>query len=899
MARKRKCTSSGKKGTTASAEENRQVKKRILSKTGSDGDFVGDENVEEVMERGDCESVVAAAGAAEDSGKLKIQVPKDEVDGDARFLGEPVPEEVAKERWPHRYQRKEPVYNAIDKFQQSCMNKQFWLCLRVVIEGDRQTFLGVIREIRHSLEAYAINALVVKGDYGYLHELTFELWFSFVTNEIVQAKCHYLQAEVDGLTYCLEDDAFVKAEEGKDCYICKIIEIFEAVDGSQNFTAQWYYRAADTVITTCSDLIDKKRVFFSEIKDDNPLDCLVKKLRILLLPPKAELDVDKVKSTCDFYFDKKYLLPYSSFVSLPSDTTTNSGESGSTISSDGDALTMGSSVLEDHNSEKTLLDLYSGCGAMSTGLCLGANSCGVKLVTKWAVDINQNACESLKLNHPETQVRNESAEDFLPLLKEWEKLCAKLLLSDNNGSSSENGKLNDEKDDDDDGEEADADAEDSEVFEVDEILAMCHGDPHKKGTRKLLFKVRWKGYGPDEDTWEPLEGLSSCQEKLKEFVSSGYKSKVLPLPGSVDVICGGPPCQGISGFNRFRNTTAPLEDPKNKQLLVFMDIVDYLKPKFVLMENVVDILKFCNGFLGRYALGRLVGMGYQARMGMMAAGAYGLPQFRMRMFMWGALSTEVKLPQYPLPTHNVVVRGVIPNEFESNTVAYEEGHKAELKPALFLGDAISDLPPVENNEERDEMPYTSEPQTEFQRFISLRKDEMPGSLTFNSAVLGHSLYDHRPLCLNQDDYERVCKIPKKKGANFRHLPGVRVRSDNKVEWDPDVERQKVSSGKFLVPDYAMTFVNGTSSKPFGRLWWDETVPTVVTRAEPHNQAILHPDQDRVLTIRENARLQGFPDYYKLLGSIKDRGLSGDGPLLNLPEDYPMLKEVPSPTIVMM
>lgn len=66
-----------------------------------------------------------------------------------------------------------------------------------------------------------------------------------------------------------------------------------------------------------------------------------------------------------------------------------------------------------------------------------------------------------------------------------------------------------------------------------------------------------------------------------------------------------------------------------------------------------------------------------------------------------------------------------------------------------------------------------------------------------------------------------------------------------------------------VPDYAMTFVKGTSSKytvlfynfifiselciiimvylsfnlcrPFGRLWWDETVPTVVTRAEPHNQ----------------------------------------------------------------
>lgn len=60
------------------------------------------------------------------------------------------------------------------------------------------------------------------------------------------------------------------------------------------------------------------------------------------------------------------------------------------------------------------------------------------------------------------------------------------------------------------------------------------------------------------------------------------------------------------------------------------------------MENVVDILKFAGGFLGRYAVGRLVAMNYQARMGMMAAGSYGLPQFRMRVFLWGALTTEVR-----------------------------------------------------------------------------------------------------------------------------------------------------------------------------------------------------------------------------------------------------------------
>lgn len=113
--------------------------------------------------------------------------------------------------------------------------------------------------------------------------------------------------------------------------------------------------------------------------------------------------------------------------------------------------------------------------------------------------------------------------------------------------------------------------------------------------------------------------------------------------GDVDVVCGGPPCQGISGFNRFRNTKNPLDDPKNSQLIVFMDVVDYLKPRFVLMENVVDILKFKDGYLGGYALGRLIGMNYQARTGIMAAGCYGLPQFRLRVFLWGAHHVEVLL----------------------------------------------------------------------------------------------------------------------------------------------------------------------------------------------------------------------------------------------------------------
>ncbi|XP_045087887.1 DNA (cytosine-5)-methyltransferase 2-like [Aegilops tauschii subsp. strangulata] len=110
----------------------------------------------------------------------------------------------------------------------------------------------------------------------------------------------------------------------------------------------------------------------------------------------------------------------------------------------------------------------------------------------------------------------------------------------------------------------------------------------------------------------------------------------------------------------------------------------------------------------------------------------------------------------------------------------------------------------------------------------------------------------------------------------------------------------------------MSFMERKSSKPFRRVWWDEIVPTVVTRAEPHNHVILHSTQDRVLTIRENARLQGFPDYYRLFGTIEQKytqvgnavavpvarslgraykgEIDGDRPLFELPESFSLLDQ---------
>ncbi|XP_028100036.1 DNA (cytosine-5)-methyltransferase CMT2-like isoform X6 [Camellia sinensis] len=576
---------------------------------------------------------------------------------------------------------------------------------------------------------------------------------------------------------------------------------------------------------------------------------------------------------CDFYYDMKYSVDYSTFCTMEIDSSylypsppmraihmNNTNDNFEGVFSN-----------KPYKSELALLDVYSGCGGMSTGLCYGAKVCGVDLVTKWAIDIDKSACESLKLNHPTTQIRNESAEDFLDLLNEWNILCKQYVVSNASKTHEPNSivKKAAKKDVNSKNDHKTRKGE----YEVASLVDICYGDPNETGKRGLHFQVRWVGYGSSEDTWESIKGLSKCQDRIRDFVLKGFKRKILPCPGDVDVICGGPPCQGISGYNRFRNVGSPLDDERNRQIVVFMDIVNFLKPKFVLMENVIDILRFAKGTLGRYALSRLVRMNYQARLGIMAAGCYGLPQFRLRVFLWGAHSHE-KLPQFPLPTHDVVLKYGAPREFERCVVAYDEGQSRELEKALVLSDAICDLPPVSNHEIQDKMSYKKPPETEFQKYIRVTKCDMMGSASCSTPITEKSvLRDHRPLPLGEDDYLRVCRIPRRKvvyGANFRDLPGIIVGADNVVQRDLTVEPILMPSGKPLVPDYAINFCDGKSTRPFSRLWWDETVPTLLCRPDLHSQSILHPEQDRVLTIRECARLQGFPDYYEFCGSVKER-----------------------------
>ncbi|KAK9928176.1 hypothetical protein M0R45_025322 [Rubus argutus] len=682
---------------------------------------------------------------------------------------------------------------------------------------------------------------------------------------ILNVECHFAQAKIGNCIFSLGDCVYVKGNEEKK-HVGRILEFFKTTDGENYFRVQWFYRVEDTVIKEVGNFHDKRRLFYSSIMNDNLIDCIISKVNVTQISPRVESEVKSILPS-DFYYDMEYCVEYSTFRTMVTDNSLRSyGFSSSNLIETVPTLQT-AKFLENRPSSDTysaefaLLDLYCGCGGMSTGLCLGAKLSSVNLVTKWALDSDKSACESLKLNHPETHVRNEAAEDFLELLKEWKNLCQQYEVDNVERTYPSRSKTSRVPKHDD-------EIANSE-YEVSRIIDICYSDPNKTGKRGIHFKVRWKGYGSSDDTWEPIGGLSNCKESIQDFVRSWRKLKILPLPGDADVICGGPPCQGISGYNRYRNIDCPLDDERNRQIVVFLDIVNLLKPKYVLMENVADILRFDKASLGRYALSRLVQMTYQARLGIIAAGCYGLPQFRLRVFLWGAHPCE-NLPQFPRPTHDVIIRYYPPPEFERNIVAYDEDQPRELEKALVLQDAISDLPAVPHNESREEMSFKNPPETDFQRYIRSTQYEMVGSALEDTKKTENLLYDHRSYPLPEDDYLRVCQIPKRKGANFRDLPGVVVGIDNVARRDSPKKHSVLPSGKPLVPDYAFNYEQGKSKRPFGRLWWDETVPTVLTFPSCHNQIVLHPEQDRILTLRECARLQGFPDYYRFCGTVKER-----------------------------
>ena len=106
------------------------------------------------------------------------------------------------------------------------------------------------------------------------------------------------------------------------------------------------------------------------------------------------------------------------------------------------------------------------------------------------------------------------------------------------------------------------------------------------------------------------------------------KGQRLPQKGEVDMLCGGPPCQGFSGMNRFNSRE--YSQFKNSLVVSYLSYCDYYRPRFFLLENVRNFVSFKKNMVLKLTLRCLLKMGYQCTFGVLQAGQYGVPQTRRR-----------------------------------------------------------------------------------------------------------------------------------------------------------------------------------------------------------------------------------------------------------------------------
>ena len=297
----------------------------------------------------------------------------------------------------------------------------------------------------------------------------------------------------------------------------------------------------------------------------------------------------------------------------------------------------------------------------------------------------------------------------------------------------------------------------------------------------------------------------------------------LPKPGDVDLIAGGPPCQGFSGFNRYRHP----DDPRNSLMETFLGFVDYLKPRYVFLENVPGMLSLGEGATPRLLLTTLKELGYNTRLGVLQAGYYGLPQNRWRVFIWGAYD-DLPVPSFPQPKYNFPKTTIIGATQFRDSIIKPAKNDDKLLPFVTVGDAISDLPRIKNGGGYDEIVYECEPLSEYQR--KLRNEN---GNTFN----------HVTKRLRDKQFERCCALSNKNGAGWNELP------DN------------------LKPRNLVKYGDGRYPNRFGKLSFERIFNTILSEANPYWSAVFHPNQDRVISVRESARAQGFPDSVRFYGNL--------------------------------
>lgn len=319
-----------------------------------------------------------------------------------------------------------------------------------------------------------------------------------------------------------------------------------------------------------------------------------------------------------------------------------------------------------------------------------------------------------------------------------------------------------------------------------------------------------------------LPASSLINEDANVIATAGFDDGIKSIweeGGPVDVVVGGPPCQGLSLAGK-RIT----DDSRNQLFNAFVAGVAKLRPRAFVMENVPGLLSMKSGFLNTAIIDAFREIGYRLFVDsaplILKAEDYGVPQLRRRLFYVGffdgVASRHFEWP--PKPTHSSIStesNPAITGQFGFDSRAFDNA--LEIVPTVR--EAISDLPIILSGEGRDEMDYPEQgaPLTPYQQLMR------SGPINWTPRVYNHEAPGH-----TQKLIEMIQKA----------APGASVDpkySDSK-KWDPE--------------------------KP------GFTVKALGAGGGSTNRRAFHydPDTPRGSTARENARIQSFPDWFRFTGA---------------------------------
>ncbi|WP_231735417.1 DNA cytosine methyltransferase [Gracilibacillus massiliensis] len=191
---------------------------------------------------------------------------------------------------------------------------------------------------------------------------------------------------------------------------------------------------------------------------------------------------------------------------------------------------------------------------------------------------------------------------------------------------------------------------------------------------------------------------------------------------SIDVLVGGPPCQGFSLAG-----PRDVDDERNTLYTAMVKVADKLKPKAVILENVPGLLKLYNGKAAKRIIEDFSNIGYKIKPQILYAPEYGVPQIRKRVFFIGLLDSE-EFFEFPKPIYS-----------KQDFITCEQ--------------AISDLPALEGIYGDEIQEYPIKPQTPYQELMRLQ----------SSNILNHIGTIH-----SDKTVKLISMVPE--GKNYKSLP---------------------------------------------------------------------------------------------------------------------------------